>query len=119
MGTNDRNDLAALYREIHELTHAACDTCTNVARQLPNRCCDPVACANAKRWMDLKGIYAEATGHPTLPYMGKNGRCILDITMKPLCTLHMCGDPYANPRYLELKNRIIELEGEDWKKYVG
>lgn len=113
------DELTELYREIHDLTHRACETCLDPARRTPYRCCDPVACANAKRWMDLKGVTVSPTNHPTLPYMGEGGRCILDIRLRPLCTMHMCGDPYADPRYIPLRKRIGELEGADWEKYVA
>lgn len=111
-------ELLALYREIHELTHSACLTCPNAAASLPNRCCDPMACENARKWAALKGVTLQPTGHPTLPFMGADG-CVVDITLKPLCALHVCPECplHGDARYLELVQRITQLE-EDWEKYL-
>lgn len=114
-----KNELRQLYEAIHELTHAACESCPDPLRQVPHRCCDALACANARRWASIKGVTLEDTGHPTLPFMGEKG-CVVDIMLKPICTMFCCDttDCANSERYRELKRRIIELEGEDWRKYL-
>jgi hypothetical protein len=110
-------ELAAAYEEIHRLTHEACKTCPNKASTLPYRCCDPIACENARKWAALKGVALQETGHPTLPFMGSQG-CVLALDVKPLCTMHHCTNLNGHPHYLELKYKIEELEGADWQKYI-
>lgn len=111
-------ELTALYEEIHRLTHEACLNCQNEAAKLPHRCCEPLACEHARKWAARKGIILATTDHPELPYMGEHG-CTLELTLKPLCTMHSCDNCGGSERYLELKRRIEELEGEDWLIYLA
>jgi hypothetical protein len=73
------------YAALAAVTRAQCDAC-----HPPNACCHPEGCAHAASYMERTEGQAEPpTGHPTLPYMGKEG-CVLAPHRRPSCAQYCC-----------------------------
>lgn len=100
-----------------EMTNKVCGDCgcNKPANWETVRCCDPVACENARQWALARyGVILEPAKDPIDPailFLSKGG-CIVEPYLRPLCTLHLCpcNPKSTSPEYLALKKHIEELE---------
>ena len=114
---NDRQ-LVGMYRELAEITKVECDTCPSVATK-PYRCCHKWACELAKEYALWQwNVELNFTGHVDIPFMDKDGRCIVAPHLRPMCASHICSaeetgrveDPEWSKKYFELRRAIADLE---------
>lgn len=121
-----REELSTTYQAIVDLTGPVCSgtllegqpRCKPMSQ---NRCCDKWHCDLAANCIKERGLEVpEPTGHPELPFMGKEG-CILEPWLRPACSLHVCAihslglfmeSPEMTKQYFELREKINGLE---WK----
>jgi hypothetical protein len=108
-------ELIAAWQAMYEHTQPICAKKCG----LPLKCCDPMGCETSRRvaashW----GVHLKETGHPTLPFMGKDG-CTIKPHLRPLCTFHVCcissmgflpNDPVWTKEYFDLRNKIDAME---------
>lgn len=114
---NDR--LMKLYEEMSQHTKHRCGSKAKCRVSTQNRCCDEFYCRVAKEWAKEKwNVDLEPTGHPELPFMGKDG-CVVPPHMRPICTVHDCQinsygfdpqQPNWTKIYFRIRGEIEHLE---------
>jgi len=117
--------LILLYKDIAAHTQMLCSGAHENPCKIPHSCCDPAVCGatimQAKWDWDIE---LPRTNHPKYPLMNEDGSCSAPPHMRPLCALHCCciaafgfhlTDHEWTERYWQLRNAIMELEGD--KKY--
>ena len=78
--------LIELYKAMYEHTKNEC----SFSCRVPNSCCEEMYCDIAKKYAKEKyGVDLKPTGHPTIPFMGKDG-CTVEPHLRPICTVHTC-----------------------------
>lgn len=105
-------ELISLYKQMSDLTSPLCGDCgDDPCSRAKWRCCDPLACENARTAARRWGVEPKETGHPTLPFMGEHG-CTLAPHLRPACTNHLCftNAQYNSPERLKLLDEIRRLE---------
>lgn len=81
--------------DIAELTAPACGInpeCISQGYTGRYRCCLPLYCEAARRYMLMKGIVPAVSPdpvNPDLPFMSSAG-CVLSPEYRPICSIHTC-----------------------------
>lgn len=118
-------DLVVLYQRMSELTKPIClsgeGECARFTTK--NRCCARQHCDVAAKFAkDKYGIELQATGHPTIPFMGDHG-CTVAPHLRPHCTMQLCSVSWADrstatPAYFILRGQILILARAEQKEPV-
>lgn len=104
-----------LWQEMADLTM---ERCRKKCHKL-GLCCEKSYCDLAKSFAGEHGVKLKATGN-AVPFLDKDGKCIVPPHLRPLCTLHQCDinglglardDKEWTERYFALRDRLEQMIG--------